>query len=334
MLVYVDDLIMAGPCSAVLQSTAAQLVTKVSIRVEKEVSKFIEIVITRNYEYRRIKISNPTIIEQLVSKFGLVEAKTCSVPIHLSANLHSTTDRDEGEFETVPHVPYNEIVGSLLHLCNTVRPDIAFACSLLYRYMQEPRRCHWNSGKSVLRYPKKTKDMGIVYGSSTTIMAATLHGYFDADYAGDRAERKSTSGFVFKYNNAAISWRSKKQTIVAQSSCESEYVGISFAVREALKLDRLFKDDFGISSIASNKGMVLFVDNQGAMKIAENDSITERSKHIEVKYHFIKHHIKAKKVHLEYVPTDEQIADVMTKLLAVQKHSKFTAGMGMGVHDV
>ena len=80
--------------------------------------------------------------------------------------------------------------------------------------------------------------------------------------------------------------------------------------------------------------MVLFVDNQGAMKIAENDSITERSKHIEVKYHFIKHHIKARKVHLEYVPTDEQIADVMTKLRTVQKHRTFTAGMGMGVHDV
>ena len=99
----------------------------------------------------------------------------------------------------------------------------------------------------MLCYLKKTKELGIDYGSSTTIMTATLHGYCDAGYAGDCAEEKSTSRFVFKYSNAAISWRSKKQTTVAQSSCESEYAGISFTVREAIWLDRLFKDDFGIS---------------------------------------------------------------------------------------
>ena len=101
--------------------------------------------------------------------------------------------------------------------------------------------------------------MGIVYGSSITSMIVALHGYSDADYAEDRTERKSTSSFIFKYNNSAVSWRSKKQIIVAQSSCGSEHVSISFTVREAIWLDRLFKDDFGIFTTGSNQGMVLFL---------------------------------------------------------------------------
>lgn len=108
-----------------------------------------------------------------------------------------------------------------------------------------------------------TRDLGIVYRSHLEGKEHYLHSYLDPDYAGDHMERKSKSGYLFKYFHAVISWRGKKQTIVAQSSCESEYVAMSFAVREAIWLGRLFKDDFGISSHDSKDSIMLFADNEG-----------------------------------------------------------------------
>ena len=243
-------------------------------------------------------------IDQLQSKFGLSDAKTCSVPIDPHVDLHVLPGRDDREFQAVPHVPYEEIVGSLLHSCNTTRPDISFVCSLLSRYLRDPRRCHWNAARSVLRYLKKTRDLRIVYGSHVDRKEHYLHGHSDAYYAGDRMERKLTSDHVFKYFHAAISWRSKKQTIVTRSSCESEYVSMSFALREAIWLGRLFKDDFGIINHDSKESIMLFADNQGAMKMAPKDSVNERSKHVEVKNNFIRHHVQTGNVKLEFLSTD------------------------------
>ena len=122
-----------------------------------------------------------------------------------------------------------EHFGSLLHLSNPTRPDIAYACSLLSSYMQDTRRCRWKAAKAVPRYLKGTKDCGIVYSRS-----GNFHGYTDAAYSGDRDDRKSTSGYVFLNSGGAMSWQSKKQAVAAQSLCEAEYVSMSYAVREVI----------------------------------------------------------------------------------------------------
>ena len=114
-----------------------------------------------------------------------------------------------GEYEKLPYIPCRELVGSLLHLSHTTRPDIAYACSLLSRYMQDTRWCHWKAAKAVLRYLKGAKDCSIVYSR-----AGNLHRYTDFDYTGDRDDRKSTSGYVFLNSVGAISWRSEKRPLV------------------------------------------------------------------------------------------------------------------------
>ena len=195
--------------------------------------------------------------------------------------------RDEGEHEKLPHVPYKELVGSLLHLSNTTRPDFAYESSLLSRYMQGTRWWHWKAAKAVLRYLKATKDWGIVYSR-----AGNLHGYTDADYAGDRDDCKSTSGYVFLNSGGVISWRSKKQAVVAQSSCQAEYVAMSYAVREAIWIRWQFGELLGAQRIGKTFSLMVGEDNQGAIKIACNDFVNESSKHIEVRYHFLKDHVK------------------------------------------
>lgn len=132
-----------------------------------------------------------------------------------------------GDFAT----PYKKLVGSLLHLANTTRPDIAFATGYLSRYMECARKPHWEAAKRVLRFLAGTIQSRICYMRN---ILAGLHGYSDSDFASDVITRRSVSGFVFKMAGGAISWRSKKQDFTAQSTLEAEFVSMSFAVREAV----------------------------------------------------------------------------------------------------
>lgn len=185
----------------------------------------------------------------------------------------------------MPFVPYKELIGALLHLANTTRPDISFISGYLSRFMQDPCKLHWTAAKHVIRYLKATKELGIVYTRGIDHELG-IHGYTDSDFAADVTDRTSTSGYVFMHSGGAVSWKSKKQDVIAQSTVEAEYIAMSY-IREALWLKRMLQD----LSITKNS-MVLFADNQGAMSLCENDVINDRSKHIDVKFHFIKDHIK------------------------------------------
>ena len=136
---------------------------------------------------------------------------------------------------------------------------------------------------------------------------------------------KSTSGFVFILSGGAISWRSKKKSITAQSTVEAEYISMSFAVRELIWLRRMSLDT-GVSTLS---GLKLYSDNEGAISLSRNDVANERTKHIEVIFHFVKDHVAKGSVVLKYIKTEEMTADIMTKALGSVKHAKFTKAMGM-----
>ena len=139
VLVYMDDLPMAVGSRSTLLDIASRIASKVRIRVEEDVTKFLGIVTSRNRELRLIKISNPTMIDELLSKHGLSDSKTCSVPIDPHKYSHVLLRRDEGEFKAVPHVPYEEILGSILHLCNTTRPDVSFGMLTVIKVCEGPK---------------------------------------------------------------------------------------------------------------------------------------------------------------------------------------------------
>ena len=186
--------------------------------------------------------------------------------------------------------------------------------------MSAPTIYYFNLAKRVMRYLNGTRHLKLIFNNRN----AEMIGYSDASYAEDKVDRRSTSGFVFMKNGAAISWKSKKQKIVTLSSMEAEYVALTNAAKEGIYLRNLSNEHQ-----PTTKPMLLYEDNQSAIKTAENKIHNERSKHIDVRYHFIREQVELKKFVLKYIPTTDQIADIFTKPLGNILHFKFTTRLGL-----
>ena len=181
---------------------------------------------------------------------------------------------------------------------------------------------HWMAVKRIFRYIKGTLKRGLCY---TTGDNFELHGYSDADWAGDLESRKSTSGYIFRLGNCTISWRSKKQPIVALSSTEAEYVALCSASQEAIWLRNLVKN----IGFPCKGPTTIHEDNQGAIALSKNPKDHPRTKHIAVKYHFIREQLQNDTIDLKYCPTGEMLADIFTKGLPRITFEKFRNQMGI-----
>ena len=322
ILVYVDDILLLCKATIYLKELALQIAKAFEVRIERSVTKFLGMIVERDPVSKSIKIHSRSMIDQMMNKFGMENCKAVATPLPEGISLSvSQGPVNEGEQAVMNRTPYRQLVGCLLHLSNTTRPDIAFASGYLSRFMQNPGPVHWNAAKHVLRYLNGTRTTGIKYQKEQD---GKLHGYSDSDFASDVDTRKSTSGYCFIYSGGCISWRSKKQTVVAQSTVEAEYVAISFAVREALWIRKIMVE-------IGKQDTTIFVgeDNQGALSLSKDEMENERSKHIDVKYHFIRDHIERGSVKMGYIPTNHMVADIMTKALGRHKHLTFSKKMGM-----
>ncbi|XP_071574596.1 uncharacterized protein [Temnothorax nylanderi] len=208
-----------------------------------------------------------------------------------------------------------------MYLAQGTRPDIAHAVSALSQWCTSFKRIHWTSAKRVLRYLKGTINHGLYY----TKRGKALIGYTDADWGNCGLDRRSYTGSVFLLANAAISWESRKQRTVALSSTEAEYTALSDAAREAIYLSKLLSE-IGLPSLGK---VTLHNDNQGAAKLAVNPVFHSRSKHIDIRCHFIRQALTDHRINLVYTPTEDMVADVLTKALPSSKHSFCTNGLGM-----
>ena len=176
----------------------------------------------------------------------------------------------------------------------------------------------------MFRYLSATKDWGLVYQHGSP-EGLTLTGYVDADWANDLGDRKSTSGYVFKLAGGAISWSSKKQLSVALSSTEAEYIAGAHAAKELVWLRHLLGD----IGMPDDNLTILRMDNQSAIAIAKNPQFHDQTKHIEVRYHYLRNKVEEEELELEYVPTGEQTAEALTKALNREKHNTFAKEMGV-----
>ena len=212
--------------------------------------------------------------------------------------------------------PYSQLVGSLMYAAIGTRPDIAFATSTLAQFMSDPAPFHWEAAKRVLRYLKGTQDYSLTFGGEIL----DLIGYTDADW-GSQSHRHSISGHVYLFSGGAISWSSRKQPIIALSSTEAEYIAASDAVRELLWLRSLISE----ITIPISHPITLLCDNQSAIQIASNGLINARTKHIDIRIHFIRNIVESGVIDLVYCPTDQILADTLTKALP-RPHVKYLAG--------
>ena len=252
----------------------------------------------------------------ILSRFQMGDCRPMSTPMITNwKKLHAS------ETELVDPTLYRQLIGSLMYLVNT-RPDICFAVNSLSQFMVEPRRVHWVAAKHVLRYLQGTLDYGLDYRQGDGVRLA---GYTDSDWAGCASDRKSTSRRCFGLGSAVVSWFSRKQKSVALSLSEAEYMAASQASCEAIWLRKMLVGLFG----QRLRPTVIYCDNQSCIKLTENPMFHDQSKHIEIRYHFIRDCVQRGVVKLEYISTNEQVADILTKSLPRGKHVFFRYKMGV-----
>jgi hypothetical protein len=200
------------------------------------------------------------------------------------------------------------------------RPDIAHAVGVVSRYISNPGKQHWEAVKWILRYLKGTSDMSLCFTGADL----KLQGYVDADLAGDVDSRKSTTGFVYTLGGTAVCWTSRLQKIVALSTTEAEYVAVTEAGKEMVWLQG-FLDELG----RKNEKGILHSDSQSAIFLAKNPAYHSRTKHIQLRYHFIRSLLESEQLLLEKIRGTENLADMLTKGVTIEKLKLCTTSVGL-----
>ena len=222
---------------------------------------------------------------------------------------------------------YQSMLGSLMYLMLGTRPYLAFAVGALSQHAATPGSAHLAALKRVYHYVRGTSDYALVYNRSTNGLALT--GYVDADWAADVNTRRSVTGYVFTLAGGAVSWASRKQHSTALSSTEAEYMAASQATTEAIWLRNLRRE---LKQLEAPYSGPLLIDNQSAIALIKNAEFHERTKHIAVRYHFIRERYESGEIAIEYCPTGDQVADVLTKGLSREKVERFSEKMGLTTH--
>ena len=273
--------------------------------------------IQRSRTKKQLFISQPEYTREILARFGMENSKPLSTPMVRPEKSIAQTE------STDVNIPYREAIGSLMYLMIGTRPDIAYAVGKLAQHSQNPKQEDWTAVKRVFRYIKGTADYGILY---TGTIDPEIIGFSDSDHAGCLESRKSTSGYIFQICGRAISWRSKKQTAVATSSCEAEYIASCLASKEAIWLSRLHCE---LVNLETPDMITIGVDNDGSINMAKNVIVNDRSKHIDTQYHFVRDCVTRKKISLSSCQSNENLADPLTKPLNSVKHSYLTQKQGV-----
>ncbi|XP_075095409.1 secreted RxLR effector protein 161-like [Nicotiana tabacum] len=231
------------------------------------------------------------------------------------------------EIEKMKEVPYASVVGSLMYVTLCTRHDICFAVGVVSKFQSNPGRKHWTAVKHIIKYLKRTRDFMLVYHSDDLVPI----GYTNSDFQSDRDSRKSTSGNVFTLGGGAISWRSIKQTCIADSTMKAEYVAASEAAKEAIWLGNFLRKLGVVPSI--QPPITLYCDNSGADANSKEPRSHKREKHIEHKYHLILEIVQRGDVVVTKIASENNLADPFTKSLPQKTFDRHVDGMGVRIVD-
>lgn len=301
LLLYVDDMVITGDDTSGISDLQDYLRRHFDMKSLGQLRYFLGLEISDSAD--GIYLSQAKYASDLISRAGMTDSKTASTP--LEGNCHLTPL--DGSPLADPTL-YRQLVGSLIYLTVT-RPDIAYAVHVVSQFMSAPRTSHYSAVLHILRYVRGTLLHGLHFSADSSLL---LTGFSDADWAGDPTDRRSITGYCFFLGDSLISWRSKKQTVVSRSSTESEYRALADSTSELLWI-RWLLSDLGVPQPPTT---TLYCDNRSAIQISKNDVFHERTKHIEIDCHFVRHHVGAGTLHLHSVASDEQTADIFTKALS------------------
>ena len=265
----------------------------------------------RDRKLKTISIGQQSYTKKLLERFNMFECSQENTPA--DCNVIFTKDGVKGsinESKDFNKTIYQQAIGSLIFLMVCSRPDITFAVSMLARFMSCPKEVHWEGVKRIFRYLKKTINYGLVYDGSKDL---ELLGYADANYVSDLSDCRSTTGYLYKLSNAAILWKSSKQTSVARSTADAEYMSVGLCSTEAVWIKNLMME-LEIKLLYENP-VKIFGDNQCCLKIISNPIFHNRMKHIAVQYYYTRELVNDKIISLEYIKSSENTADLFTKAL-------------------
>lgn len=315
--VYVDDLLIASNNKSWITKIKKSLAKSFEMKDLGPVNVCLGIEFQQNLAERKIFLNQREYAKTLLERFNMSDCKPVQAPMATNGKLEKPETPDEN---VMKKYPYQNLIGGLMYLAVNTRPDIAFSVNFLSQFNTCYNEEHWQAAKRILRYVKGTIDSGISYHHDET----RLYGVVDADWGANMMDRRSYSGFAFILSGAAICWQARKQKTVSLSSTESEYLALSEATKEALYLKELL-NEIGLKC----ESVQIYNDSQSAQKLATNFGFHSRTKHIDVRHHFIKQKIQEGEIEIEYMPTEEMPADVLTKGLSVNKHNQCIEALGM-----
>jgi Reverse transcriptase (RNA-dependent DNA polymerase) len=314
LIIYVDDMIITGDDVIEIAKLEEQLAQEFEMKNLGGLKYFLGIEVARSKE--GIVLSQRKYILDLLAEVGLLDCKPVDTPVAQNIKL--------GEFPNQVPVDkhrYQRLVGKLIYLSHT-RPDIAYAVSLVSQFMHNPSKEHVEAVTRILRYLKGAPGRGLFFRKYGHL---DISCFTDADWAGSITDRRSTSGYFSFVGGNLVTWRSKKQVVVALSSAETEFRGIAKGVCELLCLKKLMNElDF-----ESGEPMVLFCDNKAAIDMSHNPVQHDRTKHVEIDRHFIKEKIESKTIKIPYVRSEEQLADILTKAVSSKDFTTILDKLGM-----
>lgn len=315
LLLYVDDMLIASQSKSEVEQLKSDLKIRFEMKDLGSARRILGMDIARNRSKGSLWLTQSDYIEKVVRRFNMNEARSVSVPIAQGVKLTEKGKPQNSEKRAqMSNIPYANGIGSIMYTMVCTRPDLAHCISVLSRFMADPGRQHWESLKWTFRYMNGHKSIGIQFQRVEDSTQDPLMGFVDSDYAANVDSRKSQSGFVFVLYGAAVSWKSSLQSVVALSTTEAEYMAMTEAVKEAMWLKGIM-EEFGVEQ----KSVVIKCDNQSALHLSKHQVFHERSKHIDVRMHFIRDIISKGDVKVEKVHTDHNAADMLTKALPVNK---------------
>jgi len=306
--IHVDDGIVVGRGNRV-----NQLLKRLSSKFQTKVNYKPEIYLGMQIQQREdgVFINQENYAKQVVEKYNMAQSKEVNTPTAPQDRV-----KEDENFQT--NFPYQQAVGSLLYLSIKTRPDMCFAVNYASRYNKSPRSQDLVNVKRTLRYIKGSSQDGILYQRSNNNESPyTLDVYCDSDHGGDRDDCKSTTGYIMFYAGGPVAWCSRKQSVVAQSSTEAEYVAAAQCVKEMKYVKTVLEE-----LLPKKIQVTLFLDNQSCIQMIQANQLTRKCIHIDVKYHFVKEEYKKKWFKIIYVPTDCNLADCFTKPLVYDKFVK------------
>ena len=313
MAVYVDDITLYGSNEAIAALTK-QLRDRVNLSEAGKLHYLLGIQISISSD-GEIALSQRGYVDKILHRFGMSDCKPQKVPLSPDHGLRKWREGDEPADQKL----YQQIIGCLIYLVTGTRPDIAYVTMLLSQYASQPNTKHMGAAKRVLRYLQCSRDQKLRYTPSQDDNAAVeLVGYADSDFANDKDDRKSISGYIFCLNGNTISWRAKKRGTVATSTTEAELYAMSFAAKHLSWIKE------GLSELGYEaKKATLNGDNQSTLTLIKSQKINDLTKHVAVTYHHIRNLVlEQNRFSLQYVPSSENLADIYTKGLAREQYEK------------